>query len=115
MVQGAWVSVLCLSGTYTQLIQFVIFAALLFYVATTVGLFTLRRRQPDTPRPYRAWGYPVLPALYIALTSGIALTLLMAPATRVQAVVGLLIVVCGAPVYLVWRRAGRAPHTASAT
>jgi APA family basic amino acid/polyamine antiporter len=115
VVQGAWVSVLCLSGTYTQLIQFVIFAALLFYVATTVGLFTLRRRQPDTPRPYRAWGYPVLPALYIALTSGIALTLLMAPATRVQAVVGLLIVVCGAPVYLVWRRAGRAPHTASAT
>lgn len=114
VVQAIWVSMLCLSGTYTQLIQFVIFAALVFYVATTVGLFTLRRRQPDTPRPYRALGYPVLPAVYIALTTAIALTLLIAPATRVQALVGLLIVMCGAPVYVVWRALGRLPRTTAA-
>jgi basic amino acid/polyamine antiporter, APA family len=103
-LQAIWISVLCLSGTYAQLIQFVIFAALVFYVATTAGLFTLRRSQPDVPRPYRAWGYPVLPAIYIALTTAIALTLVIVPATRVQSLLGLLIVVCGAPVYALWRR-----------
>jgi len=114
VVQAVWVSVLCVSGTYAQLIEFVIFAALLFYVATTVGLFVLRRRQPDTLRPYRAWGYPVLPAVYIALTSSIALTLLIAPATRAHALIGLLIVVCGAPVYGIWRVAERVRRSAAA-
>jgi APA family basic amino acid/polyamine antiporter len=108
-LQAIWISVLCLSGTYAQLIQFVIFAALVFYVATTAGLFTLRHSQPDTARPYRAWGYPVLPAIYIALTAAIALTLVIVPATRVQSLLGLLIVVCGAPVYAVWRAMRRAP------
>ncbi len=112
-LQAIWISVLCLSGTYAQLIQFVIFAALVFYVATTAGLFTLRRIQPDVPRPYRAWGYPVLPAIYIALTTAIALTLVIVPATRVQSLLGLLIVVCGAPVYALWRAVRRAPELAA--
>ncbi len=112
VLQAIWISALCLSGTYVQLIQFVIFAALVFYVATTVGLFILRRTQPDVPRPYRALGYPVLPALYIVLTAAIALTLVIEPGTRVQSLLGLLIVLCGAPVYAVWRAMGRAPRLA---
>jgi basic amino acid/polyamine antiporter, APA family len=114
VLQAVWISVLCLSGTYVQLIQFVIFAALVFYVATTAGLFILRRTHPDTPRPYRAWGYPVLPALYIVLTTAIALTLVIVPGTRVQSLLGLLIVLCGAPVYAVWRAMDRVPRLAEA-
>ena len=112
VLQAIWISALCLSGTYVQLIQFLIFAALVFYVATTAGLFILRRTQPDVPRPYRALGYPVLPALYIVLTAAIALTLVIEPGTRVQSLLGLLIVLCGAPVYAVWRAMGRAPRLA---
>lgn len=114
VLQAIWISALCLSGTYAQLIQFVIFAALVFYVATTAGLFVLRRTQPDTPRPYRAWGYPVLPALYIVLTAAIALTLVIVPGTRVQSLLGLLVVLCGAPVYAVWRAIDRVPRPAEA-
>jgi basic amino acid/polyamine antiporter, APA family len=108
VLQAVWISVLCLSGTYTQLIQFVIFSVLVFYVVTATGLFTLRRSQPDVARPYRAWGYPVLPAIYIALTGAIALTLVIVPETRVQSLLGLLVVACGAPVYGIWKaRKGR--------
>lgn len=114
VLQAVWISALCLSGTYVQLIQFVIFAALVFYVATTAGLFVLRRTQPDVPRPYRAWGYPVLPALYIVLTAAIALTLVIVPGTRVQSLLGLLVVLCGAPVYAVWRAIDRVPRLAEA-
>jgi APA family basic amino acid/polyamine antiporter len=107
LVQAVWISVLCLTGTYTQLIQYVIFPALGFYAATTVGLFVLRRREPALPRPYRAWGYPVLPALYIALTSAVAVALLVDHTTRGQALVGLVLVAVGVPVYFMWRRSSR--------
>ena len=110
IIQSIWTSLLCLTGTYGQLLDFVIFAALLFYVATTVGLFVLRRKRPDAPRPYRAIGYPVLPALYIVLASGVAITLLIADKTRTQAISGLVLVLLGVPVFFGWRRAndGRA-------
>ncbi len=99
IAQSVWTSVLCLTGTYNQLLDYVIFAALIFYALTTVGLFILRAKRPDEPRPYRAVGYPVLPALYILLASGIAVTLLVADKTRVQALSGLALVVLGVPVY----------------
>jgi APA family basic amino acid/polyamine antiporter len=102
--QAIWTSLLCLTGTYGQLLDYVIFAALLFYVLTTIGLFVLRRTRPEAVRPYRAIGYPVLPALYIAMASAIAIILLIADKTRAQALSGLVLVLIGIPVYFVWRR-----------
>jgi APA family basic amino acid/polyamine antiporter len=99
IAQSVWTSLLCLTGTYNQLLDYVIFAALLFYALTTIGLFILRKKRPDEPRPYRAVGYPVLPALYILFASGIAVTLLVADKTRVQALSGLALVLLGVPVY----------------
>jgi APA family basic amino acid/polyamine antiporter len=110
VAQSVWTSILCLTGTYNQLLDFVIFAALLFYVATTAGLFVLRRTRPEAPRPYRAIGYPVLPALYIVLALAVAVILLIADKTRTQAVSGLVLVMVGVPVYFAWRAAeGRVP------
>ena len=103
IAQAVWTCVLCLSGTYGQLLNFVIFAALLFYMVTTVGLFALRVNRPDLPRPVKAVAYPWLPALYIVATALIALDLLVSPATRTYAFLGLGLVVLGVPVYYVWR------------
>jgi APA family basic amino acid/polyamine antiporter len=107
IVQSVWTAVLCLSGTYNQLLNYVIFAALLFYVATTAGLFILRRTRAGVPRPYRALGYPVLPALYILLAAGVAVLLLLAPTTRTESVSGLVLVLIGIPVFYLWRRVER--------
>ena len=113
IAQSLWTSILCLTGTYGQLLDFVIFSALLFYVLTMIGLFILRRTRADMPRPYRAVGYPVLPALYIVLASAVALILLVAEKTRTQAFSGLVLVLVGIPVYFAWRGAGRrAPGSA---
>jgi len=105
IVQSVWTSLLCLTGTYGQLLNYVIFAALVFYAATTVGLFRLRVKRPDAERPYKVVGYPVLPALYIALTSAIAIALLISDKTRSEAVSGLVLVALGVPVYFLWRKA----------
>lgn len=110
VIQSVWTSLLCLTGTYNQLLDYVIFAALVFYALTTIGLFVLRTKRPDEPRPYRAVGYPVLPALYVLAATGVAVTLLVAAKTRVQSLTGLLIVLLGVPVYLWWHRGARAPR-----
>ena len=104
VVQSIWTSLLALTGTYGQLLDYVIFAALIFYVLTTIGLFILRRTRPDHPRPYKAIGYPVLPALYIVLAASVAVILLIADKTRAQAISGLVLVLIGVPVYALWRR-----------
>ncbi|MGE0683301.1 MAG: APC family permease [Candidatus Binatia bacterium] len=103
--QMVWASLLTLSGTYGNLLDYVIFAALLFYVLTVVGLFILRRTQPDAERPYRAFGYPWLPGLYVLIASVIMLDLLFVKPTYTWP--GLLIVLAGAPVYFFWRRRQR--------
>ncbi|GAC1654196.1 MAG: amino acid permease [Gemmatimonadaceae bacterium] len=103
VVQAVWTTLLCLTGTYGQLLDYVIFAALIFYVLTTIGLFVLRRTHPELPRPYRAVGYPALPALYITLASAVSIILLIADKTRAQAVSGLVLVLIGVPVYFLWR------------
>jgi len=103
-LQAVWVSLLCLTGTYGQLLDYVIFANLVFYVLTTSGLFVLRRTRPEMERPYRAIGYPVLPALYIALAASVAVILLVADKTRAQALSGLVLVLIGVPIYYLWRR-----------
>jgi len=103
VVQAVWTSLLCLSGTYTQLLNFVIFAALVFYGLTAVGLFTLRAKRPMAERPVRAPGYPWLPAVYVLATAAIAADLLTQDATRTYSVLGLVLVVIGVPVYFAWR------------
>jgi basic amino acid/polyamine antiporter, APA family len=102
MVQAAWASLLTLSGTYNELLDYVIFAVVLFYILTILGLFRLRRIRPDAPRPYRAWGYPVVPALYIALALFVEWGLLTHRA--LQSLTGLGIVAVGIPVYYMWNR-----------
>jgi APA family basic amino acid/polyamine antiporter len=104
LLQGAWSILLIFSGTYSELLDYVIFAALFFYVLTVSGLFVLRRRCPDMPRPYRAWGYPIAPALYVVACALIMVDLLIV--RPVYAWPGLFIVLAGIPVYLAWRWLG---------
>ena len=103
VVQAVWTSLLCLSGTYSQLLNFVIIAAILFYLLTTVGLFILRVKRPDAERPLRAPGYPWLPGAYVVLTGLIAVSLLVVNTTRTYAGLGLLLVLLGVPVYYLWK------------
>jgi APA family basic amino acid/polyamine antiporter len=103
VLQSVWTAVLCLTGTYGQLLDYVIFAALVFYVLTTVGLFILRAKRPDAERPYKALGYPVLPAVYIALAGSVMVLILLAPTSRFQALSGLALVIVGIPVYYLWK------------
>ncbi len=95
--QGVWAALLCLSGTYGDLLDYVIFAVLIFYILTVGGLFLLRRKRPDAPRPYKAWGYPVVPALYIATATAIAVDLLIFKPRFTWPGIG--IVLLGIPVY----------------
>ena len=103
-VQWAWTCLLCLSGSYGQLLDYVIFAVLVFYILTIMGLFVLRRTRPDAARPYRAFGYPALPALYIAMAAWICVVLLRYKPQYTWP--GLILVLLGVPVYLVWKRTG---------
>lgn len=106
VVQAVWASLLCLSGSYGDLLDYVIFAVLIFYILTVGGLFILRRTRPDAERPYKAFGYPVIPGLYIVLATIICVILLIyKPAFTWP---GLGIVASGIPVYFVWRRFVRA-------
>jgi APA family basic amino acid/polyamine antiporter len=106
IVQSIWVALLCLTGSYGQLLNYVIFAALVFYALTTIGLFMLRAKRPDIERPYRTIGYPVLPALYLVLTTAVMILLLISASTRQDAFLGLAIVLLGIPVYFIWRKSG---------
>jgi basic amino acid/polyamine antiporter, APA family len=100
-MQCAWAVALTMSGSYSNLLDYVIFAVLLFYMLTIAGLFVLRFKRPDMERPYKAFGYPALPALYILLAGFIdALLLIYKP---LYAWPGLLIVLLGVPVYYIWR------------
>jgi APA family basic amino acid/polyamine antiporter len=100
-IQFIWASLLCLSGKYGDLLDYIMFAVMLFYVLTIVGLFILRKKMPDAERPYKAFGYPVIPAIYILLASAFCLNLLyMKP---MYSYPGLAIVLLGIPVYYFWR------------
>jgi APA family basic amino acid/polyamine antiporter len=103
VAQASWASVLCISGSYSQLLEYVIFATLVFYFLTTLALFRLRRLRPDLPRPVKAFGYPVLPAIYLVANAALMVILLFEKPLYTWP--GLLIVAAGVPVYLLWRRA----------
>ncbi len=100
--QSAWASVLALTGTYAQLYTYVVFASVVFHVATAAAVFVFRRRRPDLPRPYRTWGYPVVPALFIlASLLLIGNTLVESPK---ESLAGLGLLVLGLPAYAWFRR-----------
>jgi APA family basic amino acid/polyamine antiporter len=91
---------------YSNLLDYVVFAVLLFYVLTIAGVFVLRRKRPDAERPYKAWGYPLVPALYVVLATAIMLVLIGYKTQMTWP--GLVIVLSGIPVYAVWRRSSAA-------
>jgi APA family basic amino acid/polyamine antiporter len=100
-VQCVWCVVLCMSGTYGDLLDYVIFAVMVFYILTIAGLFVLRRTRPDMDRPYKAIGYPVLPAAYMVAAALIEILLLVYKPNYTWP--GLGIVLLGVPVYFVWK------------
>ncbi|MBP7496956.1 MAG: amino acid permease [Bacteroidales bacterium] len=102
IIQGIWASMLCLSGTYGQLLDYVVFAVLIFYVLTIAGIFILRKKMPDTERPYKAFGYPVLPLIYIILAVIVMFFLLIYKPEYTWP--GLIIVLLGIPVYFIWKK-----------
>jgi len=104
MVQMVWTAILCISGTYNDLLNYVIFAVLVFYVLTILGLFVLRRTHPEAERPYTAIGYPALPAIYIVMALFIDVVLLRYKPQYTWP--GLFIVLLGIPVYYIWRPRG---------
>jgi APA family basic amino acid/polyamine antiporter len=112
VAQCIWASVLCLSGTYNQLLNFLIFAVLIFYILTLLGLFLLRSKRPDMIRPYRAFGYPILPAIYIVMALFIEVQLLRYKPEYTWP--GLIIVLVGMPVYFLWKSGGKAEENGPA-
>ena len=100
LVQGVWASVLALSGTFDTLTDSVMFASWLFYGLTTASLFVFRRTMPDAERPYRVWGYPAIPLLFLAVTAVVLASALIA--TPRQALNGLVMMAIGVPFYLYW-------------
>ncbi|HET8572769.1 MAG TPA: amino acid permease [Edaphocola sp.] len=101
-LQAIWASALCLSGHYGDLLNFIIFTVLLFYILTIAGIFILRKKMPNAPRPYKAFGYPVLPAFYIIVASAICIILLFEQ--TFYAGMGLVIVLIGLPIYEYFKR-----------
>ena len=105
IVQAIWTALLCVSGSYSQLLEYIISVELVFYILTIIGLFVLRVKRPDASRPYKVLGYPVLPALYIVLAAWICVVLLRYKPQYTWP--GLVLVVLGIPVYLFWSRRSR--------
>jgi APA family basic amino acid/polyamine antiporter len=98
-MQCIWASILCLSGKYGDLLDYIVFVVLIFYILTIGGIFVLRQKRPDLPRPYKAFGYPVVPVIYIALASFICIVLLIVK--REASLIGLGIVALGFPIYYI--------------
>ncbi len=102
VLQGIWSILLCLSGTYGNLLDYVIFSVLIFFTLTIFSIFILRVKRPDIPRPYKAFGYPVIPSLYILTTITIMVILLIYKPDYTTR--GLAIVLLGIPVFFLWRK-----------
>lgn len=100
--QAVWASLLCLSGTYSNLLDYVIFAVLIFYILTICGIFILRKRRPEQERPYKAFGYPIVPAVYMVIAAAICIDLLIYKPSYTWP--GMFIVLMGIPVYYLWNR-----------
>jgi APA family basic amino acid/polyamine antiporter len=106
--QGIWSSVLVLSGSFDQLTDMLIFAVFIFYGATSLGVFILRKRMPDAPRPYKVWGYPVVPAFYILFCIALFVNTIVSKPR--EAGIGLALILLGIPVYLILQRRRQASN-----
>ncbi len=105
VLQGVWAGILALSGSFDTLTDYVIFGSWIFYGLTTASVFIFRRRMPDAERPYRAWGYPVVPILFLLVTAWLLINTLLT--TPTQALIGLGLIALGLPVYWYWSRYNR--------
>lgn len=101
-IQFIWAALLTLSGKYGPLLDYVMFGVMLFYILTIAGIFILRRTRPDAERPYRAFGYPIIPIVYIIFAALFCINLLYAKPEN--SIPGLIIILAGIPVYFIWRR-----------
>ncbi|HKP71312.1 MAG TPA: APC family permease, partial [Pyrinomonadaceae bacterium] len=102
VLQGIWAGILTLSGSFDTLTDYVIFGSWIFYGLVTASVFLFRRRMPHAERPYRAWGYPVVPVLFLLVTAFLLVNTLMTAPT--QALAGLGLILLGLPVYWYWSR-----------
>jgi len=100
--QAAWSAVLCLSGGYQSLYEYMVFALLVFFAATGLAVIVLRRRRPEASRPYRAWGYPIIPMVFVVICLAIFVNILSAQPLKSAA--GLALLGAGLPAFLIWRR-----------
>jgi APA family basic amino acid/polyamine antiporter len=101
-MQGVWACLLVLSGSFDQLTDMLIFAAFFFYGATAFGVFVMRSKEPDTARPYRVWGYPFVPALFVLFC--IALIVITCINHPREAGIGVVLMLTGVPMYLYWNK-----------
>jgi APA family basic amino acid/polyamine antiporter len=108
VLQGVWACVLALSGSFDTLTDYVIFGSWIFYGLVTASVFLFRRRMPDAERPYRAWGYPVVPVLFLLVTAWLLINTLLT--TPVQALIGLGLILLGLPVYYYWAHHNRVTY-----
>ena len=100
--QAAWSAVLCLLGAYQALYEYMVFALLVFFAATGLAVFVLRRKRPEVARPYRTWGYPVVPAIFIIVCLAIFLSILVNQ--PLKSAIGIVLLGAGMPAYFIWRR-----------
>jgi len=99
--QAVWSSLLCLSGTYQALFEYVVFALVIFFAATGLAVIILRFKQPEAQRPYKTWGYPVIPLLFVLINLGVFVNTITAQ--PLQSLVGLIILLIGIPAFLYWK------------
>jgi len=102
LIQTIWAVLLTMVGTFEQIFTFAMFVSIIFWIAATASVFTLRKKYPQMPRPYKTWGYPIVPALFILASVGILFNTLIEKPT--EALAGLLFIALGIPVYFYWRR-----------
>lgn len=101
-LQGWWAAILIFSGSFDQLTDMLVFASFIFYGATALGVFVLRVKMPDAPRPYKAWGYPIVPAFFVLFCLALIIVTLVAKPR--EALMGLGLMLAGIPFYLYWNR-----------
>jgi basic amino acid/polyamine antiporter, APA family len=106
LIQAVWASFLTIMGSFEQIFTFAMFMAIAFWVAAAASVFTLRKKYPNMKRPYKTWGYPIVPILFIAFSIGILInTLIEKP---VESFAGIILTLIGIPTYYYWRR--KSPH-----
>ena len=105
LIQGVWACILVLSGSFDQLTDMIIFAVFIYYGATTLGVFILRRKMPDAPRPYKVWGYPVVPAIVVVFCAILIVNTIFSRPR--EAAIGAALMLTGVPMYLWFTRKKR--------